>query len=94
MRRSNSKIKQWLLKEGYKNIHFFPHTRFVKDVNIDEVDFDGIASYNDKLVLFQCKSNLKPSKKTMLLYGALSKKYGAICLYLSNFDRKGVTCFK
>jgi len=94
MRRTNRKIKTWLEDNNYKNIHLFPHTRFIKDVTIDKVEFDGICTNNKFLVLFQCKSNRKPSKKLLEVYRKLTGKYGIICLYLSNFDRKGVICFQ
>ena len=94
MRRSNGKIKQWLVDNGYKDIHLFPHTRFCKDVTIDQIDFDGIAAKGTNLVLFQCKTNNKPSKKLMIVYKEMSEKYEIECLYLVNFDRKGVICYK
>lgn len=93
MRRSNSKIKLWLENNGFKNIHFFPHTRFIKDVDIDKLSFDGLATNGSSLILFQCKTNLKPSKRLLEDYEKLEKKYGIKCLFLSNFDRKGVVCF-
>ena len=88
--RTNKKIKDWLIKNNYKDISFFPHTRFIKDVHFQGLEFDGIASLNTTLVLFQCKTNCKPTKKMIEKYGEVSKKFGILCIWLNCIDRKGV----
>jgi len=88
--RSNAKIKIWLKKHNYKDIHFFPHTRFIKDVHFQGLDFDGITSLNTTLILFQCKTNCRASKKTIEKYKEVSKKFGIICIWLNCIDRKGI----
>jgi len=90
--RSNAKIKKWLEKNNYKDIHLFPHTRFIKDVHFQGLNFDGIASKETSLVLFQCKTNCKATKKTIQKYREVSQKYGILCLWLNCIDRKGVEC--
>ena len=94
MRRSNSKIRKWLFDNGYYNIHFFPHMRFQKGASIDDEEFDGLCCCDTQLVLFQCKSNEKISKKLLEKYRNIAKKYGIKCLFLSNFDRIGVVCYQ
>ncbi len=94
MRKSNSKIRKWLTENGYTCITFFPHTRFSKDIWLGNLAWDGVAEINNKLVLFQCKTNVKPSKKLLEDYRKMANKYGCRCLYLSYFDRKGVECFE
>ena len=90
MYRTNAKIKKWLIDNGFKDIHFFPHTRWIKDVHFQGLEFDGLASHETQLVLFQCKSNCKATKKMLIEYEKVSKKFGIICLWLNNVDRKGV----
>ncbi len=90
MHRTNSKIRQYLIKEGYTQLYLFPHSRFSKDYIIDGIGFDGICTKDNKIVFFQCKSNSKPSKKLLLDYKKLEKKYEIRCLFLSYFNRKGV----
>ena len=90
MRRTNSKIRQYLITGGYTQLYLFPHSRFSKDYIIDDVGFDGICTHTNKIVFFQCKSNKKPSKKLLLEYKKLEKKYGIKCLFLSYVNRKGV----
>ena len=92
--RSNAKIKEWLVTNNYKDIHFFPHTKFIKDVHFQKLDFDGIASIDTTLVLFQCKTNCKPTKKMIIKYKEVSKRFGILCIWLNCIDRKGVECFK
>ena len=91
MRRTNSKIRRYLTDNGYSHLYFFPHSRFSKDYIIDDIGFDGICTKDNKIAFFQCKSNAKPSKKLILEYRNLEKKYGIRCLYLSYFDRKGIS---
>jgi len=90
MRRTNQKVREYLLKNNYKNLHFFPHNRFIKDLEIDNVYFDGICTKGKQLVLFQCKTNSKIPKKMLENYKKLEKKYGIRCLYFNWIDRKGL----
>jgi len=77
-------------KNDYKDIHFFPHTRFIKDLHFQNLEFDGIASRGTKLVLFQCKTNCRATKKTMEQYREVSERFGIECLWINAIDRKGV----
>ena len=88
--RSNSKVRKWLVENEYGDIHFFPHTRYIKDVEIGNAKFDGIATIGFHLVLFQVKSNKKPSKKLLREYARITNKYGVECLWFNVVDRKGV----
>lgn len=92
MRRSNSKARAWLVEQGFKDIHFFLHTRFLKGAHIEDEEFDGMCvdNFRCKLILFQVKSNMKLPKKKAEKYRNLSKKYGIICLWLNIKDRKGI----
>jgi len=96
MRRTNRKIYNLLVKLGYTNIHFFPHLRYVKGVKFGKIEFDGIATKEDekKLVLFQAKTNIRPSKKLIEKYKELSEEYGIECLFISRFDRQGIEIYK
>jgi hypothetical protein len=60
---ANSHAREWLKANGYTDLHFFPHTRFSKDVHFQGLSFDGCASFLKTFVLFQVKTNLKPTKK-------------------------------
>lgn len=93
MRRSNQIARKWLEQHNYINIHLFPHTRWIKDVNIDNLAFDGLATNHKKLVLFQVKSNCKPSKKLVEEFKRLNEKYGIECLWFNVVDRKGVEIY-
>lgn len=91
--RTNKKAKDWLIKNGFRDIHLFPHTRFIKDVHFQGLDFDGIASINTTLVLFQIKSNRKPTKELQRLYKEVSVKFNILCLWINNVDRVGVEVY-
>ena len=90
MYRTNSKVRQWLIENDFKDINFFPHTRFVKDLHFQGLDFDGLASKGTTLVLFQCKTNRKATKKMLEQYKMVSKRFGILCLWFNNIDRKGL----
>jgi hypothetical protein len=62
---TNSLVRKWLEANGYKDLHFFPHNRFSKDVHFQDLSFDGCASLGTQFVLFQCKTNCKPTKKVI-----------------------------
>ncbi len=94
MRRTNIHIKEFLIKEGYTNITLFPHTRWTKDVHIDNSSFDGVCTKEGMVSFFQCKSNEKPSERLIQEYRDVGKRYGCECLFLSKFDRKPVLLFK
>ena len=88
MYRTNAKVKKWLIENGYSDINFFPHTRFIKDIHFQGEGFDGLASKGTVLVLFQCKSNCRATKKTMEEYKTISNKFGIHCLWFNSIDRK------
>ena len=80
---------------GFSEIHTFPHTRYIKDVNFGNLKFDGIAidSKNNKLCLFQIKSNRKPSAEYLKEMGMFSEAYGVECLWINVIDRKPVEIY-
>jgi|GEM_PF-4379252 len=95
MRMTNFKIRKYLTTLKFKNITFFPHTRFSKDLIIDDLGFDGICtSLGNKIVLFQAKTNTKPTKKLMIKYREFSQKYNVMCFYIVRINRKGVFIFQ
>lgn len=90
MRRSNAKAKAWMLQNNFNDIHFFPHNRFIKDLHFQGLEFDGLASWKDYVVLFQVKSNLKPTKKLLQQYEDVEDRFKIICLWINVVDRKGI----
>ena len=88
MSRSNVKAKKWMTKNGYRDIFLFPHTRFSKDLHFHDQEFDGLASHEDRVVLFQVKSNCKPTKQKVREYDALAAQFGIECLWFNAIDRK------
>ena len=90
MARTNGKIRKWLIENGYKDITFFPHTRFQKDVHFQGQDFDGMASLKNILVLFQCKTNTRATKQVVAEYADLSLRFGISCLWINAIDREGL----
>jgi hypothetical protein len=84
MYKTNSVVRNWLTDNGYNDIHFFPHTRFIKDYHFQGCDFDGIASKDIRLILFQCKTNGRATKKMIEDYKLLSEKFGIQLLWFNN----------
>jgi hypothetical protein len=80
---ANSMTRKYLIKNKYKDIHFFPHSRFSKDVHFQGLEFDGCASLGKKFVLFQVKTNLKPTKKIQEKLKKASKESGVILLWFN-----------
>lgn len=63
MHRTNCLVRRWLEEKGYKAIQMIAHTRFSKDLHFRGFPIDGIATTpNNKLALFQIKSNRNPPK--------------------------------
>ena len=90
MQRTNGKIREWLIENGYKDITFFPHTRYQKDLHFQDQDFDGIASLKNTLVLFQAKTNCKATKKVIASYTEVSKRMKISLLWINAVDKKGL----
>jgi len=90
MQRTNGKVREWMVANGYTDITFFPHTRYQKDVHFQGQDFDGMAALGNILVLFQAKSNCKATKKVVAEYAELSNRMGISCLWINAVDRKGL----
>ncbi len=82
---TNSKIKKYLLKEGFTNLYLFPHLRFMKDWIVDDVGFDAIAfkPNNKKIWLFQFKTNCAISKKNKKIYSIIKQKYNCIPCWIN-----------
>ena len=96
MQRSNSKARAWLESTGYKNIYFFPHSRFSKDYHIDcenqTADFDGVAHDDYSVLFFQVKSNCRAPKRVLLHYKDIEEQLGIRCMWLNAVDRKPLEC--
>lgn len=90
MKRTNSKIRLWMEENRFEDIWFFPHTRFSKDYHFQGEEFDGMASHKNKLVLFQCKTNYKATKKIIKRYAELSERFGIKCIWFNVVDRRGL----
>ena len=90
MWRSSSKIQKFMKTKGFTDITMFPHTRFSKDVHLKELEFDGMAIKENKIVLFQCKSNKKQSKKSQEEYRQFSKDHNCLALWFNAIDFGGV----
>lgn len=95
MYQTNTKIRKYLESNGFSNLHFFPHLRYIKDFNLDNIGFDAIGTKegDKRLYLFQFKTNCKPSKKILIDYKRITKKYYCVPMWISCFDRKGVVAY-
>lgn len=92
MRRSNVKAREYLIDNLYTDIHFFPHTRFIKGYVLAKQEFDGICfdSNNRKMTLFQIKSNKNIPKETEIDYLRIAKYYNIKCLWINVRDREKI----
>ena len=93
MYESNSKARKWLIENEYKDIHFFPHTRFSKDIHFQGLSFDGCASFGKQFVLFQVKTNCKPTKKIQAQMKIASRGSNVILLWVDVVKKKGVQVY-
>jgi hypothetical protein len=93
MYESNSKVRKWLVKNKFNDLHFFPHTRFSKDVHFNGLSFDGCCSLGDKFILFQVKTNTKPTKEIQIKMKDVSEKSGVILIWFNVVKRKGVEVY-
>ncbi len=87
---TNTKIKKYLIAEGFKNLYFFPHLRFMKDWIVDEVGFDAIGykEGDKRLWMFQFKTNSICPKKIKILYKKIEKKYSCVACWITLFTKK------
>ncbi len=95
MYKTNSLVKKWLFKKGFKDIHFFPHTRYSKDVHFSGFSADGLARKENRLVLFQIKTNKKPTKKMLSLMNKIEKESGILLYWFDKpkgFQKLKVFC--
>jgi len=90
MSRSNVKARRWMEAHGFEDITVFGHSRFQSDLHFQEKEFDGIASHNNKVVLFQVKTNCKSTKKIILDYKTMSERFGIEVYWFNAVDRKGL----
>jgi hypothetical protein len=93
MHRTNKRVKDWLILSGFKEIYMFPHGRFSRGFYINDFEFDGIANKENQIVLFQCKSNCKPTKKMQWKYKQFSKEYNCLALWFNAVDRKDLEVY-
>jgi len=90
MSRSNVKARKWMEKNRYKNITLFSHTRWSKDLHFEDLEFDGLASTETTLVLFQVKSNMKCPNKILEKYEEVQRIFHIKCIWFNSIDRKGL----
>lgn len=92
MYKTNSKIRQALINNGFEFLYFFPHLRFQKDYFLDGSDFDALGfKKGEKNVYFmQFKTNKKLPKKELVNYVKIESKYHCKCLWITFVNRKGV----
>jgi len=92
---SNSKARKWLIEKGFTDIQLFPHTRWSKDIHIESLAFDGIAKNNSWVILFQIKSNEKPSQKILQKMFDLSQHYSNVMrfVWINCPDRKPIEVY-
>ena len=92
MQRTNCKVRAWLTENGYRNIYFFPHSRYSKDYHISHkniiADFDGMAVCENRIVFFQCKTNRKATKKSLKEYQAIELVFGVEAIWFNAIDKK------
>lgn len=93
MYESNGKIRKWLVLNGFEDLHFFPHTRYSKDVHFKGLSFDGCCSYGKTFVLFQAKTNCKPTKKIQARMEIVTEASGVMLLWCDVVKRKGVQVY-
>ena len=86
---ANSATRKWLEANNYKDIHFFPHTRWSKDIHFQNLSFDGCASIGTRFVLFQIKTNLKPTKKILAQMKKAEKTSFVKLLWFNKVKGKG-----
>ncbi len=88
--RSNVKARRWMEANGYSNIHIFGHTRWSKDVHVDDMEFDGLATHGDKFVFYQIKSNCMATK-SIRKYKVATERFKAVeFIWFNAIDRKGL----
>ena len=90
MSRSNVKARRWMEANDYIDIHFFPHTRWSKDLHFSKLEFDGLASVGTSLVLFQVKSNCRAPKAILEAYQKVDARFGIKCIWFNCPDRKPI----
>lgn len=96
MYRTNAKIKELLLKNGFHSIYLFPHLRYLKDYIFEKQGFDALGWKKGErtLYLFQFKTNRKPTKNVLKKYREINKKYNVRCLWINKQDKKGIEIYE
>jgi hypothetical protein len=90
MYETNGKARAWLEKNGFTDIHFFPHTRFSKDAYFKGLGWDGLCSCGKLLTLFQTKTNRGCTKKTKEQMLIASRESGVVLVWINAKTRKGL----
>lgn len=93
MSRSNVKIRDWMERNGFTSIQLFGQTRWTKDIRFGDVYFDGIALKNNRVVLFQNKTNCKPTKKEQEQWKYFSFINNCIACWFNVVDYEGVSAY-
>lgn len=87
---TNQKARAWLVENGFTDIHFFPHTRFSKDAHFKGLGWDGIATLDKRLALFQTKTNRACTKKTLAQMKLAAAESYVMLIWFNNIKRKGL----
>lgn len=90
MYETNTKARKWLIENGFTDIHFFPHNRFSKDAHFKGLGWDGIATFEDRLALFQTKTNCACTKKVKEQMKKASYDSGVYLIWINAVTRKGL----
>jgi uncharacterized protein (DUF736 family) len=85
---TNTRARAWLVANGFKDIHFFPHLRFQKDVHFVGLGWDGFASYGKQMAMFQVKTNNACTKKVQEIMKKGSEESGVILMWINAKKRQ------
>ena len=91
---TNGEVRKKLVGMGYEHLYSFPHLRFSKDFILENnIGFDLLATYNNKICFIQIKSHCRPSQLILEQYKLLEEKYGIRCMWI-NKEKKTTTTLK
>lgn len=95
MYQTNTKIRKFLVSEGFVFLYFCPHLRFQKDYYFEGLPFDAIGwkKGEKQIYLFQFKTNKKPSKNILDNYKKIEKKYYVKLRWVTKFKRNKIVIY-
>ena len=85
---TNGKARKFLVENGFTDIHFFPHTRYSLDAHFKGLGFDGLATFGNKLALFQTKTNNTCTKKVKAHMLKVAEESGVILIWINAKKRQ------